>query len=119
MTNSDKLLERIIKRVNDGAERFDITLTVGGALITGKLTPRAAWLDANITVLTEVGNKIADEFASEGGSFDNEEYLHLTDAKNVFGLEQPIPTGAGFLRIPTANVDSWSIGSVSIDRRGQ
>ncbi|MGD1219983.1 hypothetical protein AB9Q10_16320 [Streptomyces krungchingensis] len=121
MTNSDKLLERIIKRVNDGADRFDITLTVGGALITGRLTPRAAWLESNIAVLNDVESMklFADEFAAEGGSLDNEEYLHLTEAKTVFGVEIPIPTGAGFLRIPAVSVDAWSIGRVSIDRRGQ
>lgn len=117
MTNSDNLLKRIIKRVNESADRFDITITVGGALITGRLTPRAAWLESNITVLNDVDKKLfADEFAAEGGSFDNEEYLHLTEARTVFGLETPIPPGTGFLRIPTANVDSWAIGRVNIQR---
>jgi hypothetical protein len=60
--------------------------------------------------------RFVDEFAGEGGSFDNEEYLHLTEAKTVFGVEQPIPVGTGFLRIPTSSVDSWAIGSLSIGR---
>lgn len=116
MTNTDKLLERIIKRVNESAERFDLTLTVAGAVITGRLTPRAVWLEANVSVLTEADSKFAQEFAAEGGSFDTEQYLHLTEAKALFGLEAPVPVGAGYLRIPTASVDSWSIGRVDISQ---
>lgn len=117
MTNSDKLLERLIKRVNDSATPFDITLTVGGALITGRLIPRKVWLETNITVLRQGDDmqEFADEFAIEGGSFDTEEYLHLLGAKTIFGEEPPIAAGTGLLRIPTGRVDSWAVGRVAIE----
>lgn len=114
MTNSDNLLKELIKRVNGGDQRFDVTLTIGGVVITGKITPRMAWLEANIGVLTDLGSKFSQTFADAGGVVDGEEYLHLTEAKAVLGAEPVIPVGAGFLRVATAEVGSWSIGSVDI-----
>ncbi|MFE9684149.1 hypothetical protein [Streptomyces sp. NPDC006285] len=121
MDNSDNLLELLIKRVNSGTGRLEITLTVGGALITGKLIPRKAWLEANISLLdksAEAKAFVAD-FAGEGGSFDSEDYVHLTGAKTLFGLEPPVSHGAGLVRIATSDVDAWSLGRISIDQRGQ
>lgn len=118
MTSSDSLLERIIKRVNASGERFDITLTVGGTVVTGQITPRSVWLNSAINVLLDAGSDHDGEFATEGGELDNEEYVHLTEARAVFGMDVPVPVGAGYLRIPTDRVDSWSLGRVDISPAG-
>ncbi|MEU5380724.1 MULTISPECIES: hypothetical protein [unclassified Streptomyces] len=117
MTTTDGLLERIIKRVNRDTDPFDITITVNGAVITGQLISRSVWLEVNIKLLNDVDKMLfADEFAAEGGSLDNEQYLHLSEAKTLSGLEIPLTVGTGYLRIPTASVDSWAIGRVDIQR---
>lgn len=120
MTNSDKLLERIARRVNNSGQKFDLTITVGGTVITGRLTPRAAWLGSNIDVLNEVDTMkpFIDEFAAEGGEPDDQEYIHLTEAQVVFGAVPTIQAGTGYLRIPLNKVDSWALGSLEI-RPGQ
>ncbi|MFE6552792.1 hypothetical protein ACFVHS_30970 [Streptomyces sp. NPDC057746] len=117
MTTSDSLLERINKRVNRDTDRFDITITVNGAVITGRLISRAVWLEVNIKLLNDIDKMLfADEFAAEGGSSDNGEYLHLSEAKTLSGLEIPVAVGMGYVRIPTASVDSWAVGRVDIQR---
>jgi hypothetical protein len=118
MTNSDKLLERIVKRVNQSGDSLDITITVGGTLITGRLTSRAAWLRSSIEALNQVDamKGFADEFATEGGSLDTEDALHLAEGRVVFGAEPLVFAGTGFLRVPLAKVDSWAIGRVDIRR---
>jgi len=118
MTNSDKLLARIVKHVNHSGDSLDITMTVGGTLITGRLTSRAAWLSSSVEALNQVDamKGFADEFAAEGGSLDTEDALHLAEGKVVFGAEPLIFAGTGFLRVPLAKVDSWAIGRVDIRR---
>ncbi|MEV8432019.1 hypothetical protein ACWHLZ_27965 [Streptomyces chartreusis] len=117
MAETDKLLERVVKRVNDSGNPFDITITVGGAMITGRVAPRAAWLESNIEVLSGIDDTKAfvDDFANEGGASDTDEYLHLTDAKVIFGVEIPINAGTGLLRVPVSSVDSWAVGRLDIN----
>lgn len=117
MTTSDSLLGRIIKRVNRDTDRFDITITVNGAVITGRLISRAVWLEVNIKLLNDIDKMLfAEEFAAEGGSLDNEEHLHLSEARTLSGWEIPLAIGTGYVRIPAASVDSWAFGRVDIQR---
>jgi len=112
MTNSDKLLEKIIERVNKSGDLFDLTITIRGAMMTGRLVPRSTWLGENIGFLEKaaVASGFVDDFAGEGGAFDTPEYLHLSDAKVFLELGHPLPAGTGLVRIPITSVDSWAIG---------
>jgi hypothetical protein len=113
MTTTDKLLERLVKRVNESGKLLDITLTANGSMITGRLAPRAAWLSTIIEELNETDSKaFADDFAAEGGALDTEEYLHLSQGQVLFGTV-PAPTKGGLLRVPLSAVDSWMVGRVT------
>ncbi|MFF5801615.1 hypothetical protein [Streptomyces albogriseolus] len=111
MTTSDQLLERIVKRVNRTGTFLDITLIVGGSMITGRLCPRANWLEGNIGVLAQVEEMkdFADDFAHEGGAMDTEDYVHLSQAKQVFG-DNMLPTRGGAIRVPITQVQGWMLG---------
>ncbi|MFJ2007393.1 hypothetical protein [Streptomyces chartreusis] len=110
MTDTDKLLERIIEGVNKSGEPLDITITTNGTVITGRLAPRRLYLEANIRKLTDNGYpSYADEFANEGGSLDNADYVHLTEAKLVFEGDM-MPASGTAIRVATANVQAWHVG---------
>jgi hypothetical protein len=111
MTTTDKLLERLVKRVNQSGAFLDITLVVGGAMITGRLCPRSNWLEANIGVLREVETmkEFADDFAHEGGAMDTEDYVHLSQAQQVFGSSM-LPSKGGAFRVPITQVQGWMLG---------
>jgi hypothetical protein len=113
MTTTDKLLERLVKRVNETGTFLDITLVVGGAMITGRLAPRSKWLEGNIAALNQAQELkgFADEFAAEGGALDTEAYVHLSGAKKVFG-EGLLPTSGSAFRVPITEVQGWMIGSM-------
>lgn len=112
MTTSDNLLGSIIKRVNESGALLDITITVGGAMITGKLAPRGAWLSTVAEQLEQTeAAKFASDFKAEGQTFDSEDYLHLSGGKVLFGTT-PLPTHGGLIRVPTASVETWMIGRV-------
>ncbi|MEU0370616.1 hypothetical protein ABZ070_10185 [Streptomyces sp. NPDC006283] len=113
MGQSDKLLEQLIKRVNQTGALLDITIMVGGAMITGKLAARDDWLK---TMSDELGDTSAADFAvdfrSEASIVDSEEYLHMSGGKVMFGTG-PLPTKGGLMRVRTSAVDSWMIGRIA------
>jgi hypothetical protein len=112
MTDSDKLLESLVKRVNESGELLDITVTVGGALLTGQLAPRAAWLSTTAEQLEETSAAaFAADFRAEGRAMDTAEYLHLSGGKVLAGVT-PVPTNGGLMRLPLARVDNWMIGRI-------
>lgn len=115
MTNSDKLLERLVKRVNESGKLFDVTLIVSGATVTGKLAPRSEWLKTGTEGLDDTSlSEFSADFRAEAAAFDNEEYLHLSGGKVVAG-QYFVPTNGGLTRIPVAAVDGWMVGRFQID----
>ncbi|MFJ4837145.1 hypothetical protein [Streptomyces sp. NPDC088746] len=110
MAQVDKLLERLVKRVNEHGAFFDITIFVGGAMISGRLAPRTSWLDAHISMFTvSADTAFVDDFAQEGAAPNAEEYLHLSQAKKVYG-DAALPTSGGAFRVPLTEVQGWMPG---------
>ncbi|MET9140540.1 hypothetical protein [Streptomyces parvulus] len=117
MTTTDKLLERLVKRVNQTGIFFDITIVVGGSMYTGRLCPRANWLDGNIGVLNQIDElkDFVDDFAQEGAATDPESYVHLSQTRQVFG-NNLLPNQGGAFRVPIAQVQGWMLGHMkSVD----
>ncbi|WP_405925447.1 hypothetical protein [Streptomyces sp. NBC_00035] len=120
MAETDRLLEQLIKRVNKTGTPIDVTVTVNGAVVTGKLVPRSQWLEANIEQLNGAESEYApfvDDFALEGGIVDHEEYLHLHPARLVHSLEIIPRKGAAF-RTRTSDVQAWMLGRLQRDDDG-
>lgn len=124
--DSDGILQLFASMAND-IEGFGvaITLTVGGALVTGELVGRDSWLDAYVRVHHESGQG-AGQFAEqlrrmvvegseglpkpEAGEFN---YLHLTDAQVVEG-DRFIPgEQEGLWRVRIDRVDGWAPGRLA------
>ncbi|MFD9195104.1 hypothetical protein ACFWCA_43695 [Streptomyces phaeochromogenes] len=112
MTNSDKLLERLVKRVNDNGVFLDITITISGSLITGRLAPRGAWL-ATIAEELESSDSpdFANDFKAEAGALDTTEYVHLSGGRVLHGTIS-LPTKGGLFRAPVSSVEAWTIGRI-------
>ncbi|TXS34932.1 hypothetical protein [Streptomyces sp. OR43] len=110
---ADQLLERLIKRVNLTGTFFDITIIVGGAMITGRIAPRVQWLDGNITHLQGIDlAEFADDFAQEGAALDHEDYLLLSQARYVHDTNMLPPHGAAF-RVRLSEVQGWMLGRLA------
>jgi hypothetical protein len=111
MTQADKLLERLVKRVNDSGVSPDIVLTVAGTTMVGQLAPRAEWLRRMASKLEDSNiGEFAADFTAEAGAMDTEEYLHLWRAYVVDGSEG-IPPKSGLFRLPLSSVDAWALGT--------
>jgi hypothetical protein len=118
MTNSDNLLEQLVKHVNDTGKLLDVTLTVAGSTITGRLAPRGKWLETLAGALEETEvSEFARYISAEAGAMDTEEYLHLSSAKTVFGEGQLVPQTGGLLRLRVSAVDGWMIGRFDTTRK--
>jgi hypothetical protein len=111
MTRTDKLLERLVKRVNDSGVSPDVVLTVAGTTVVGQLAPRAEWLRLMASRLEESSiGEFAADFTAEAGAMDTEEYLHLSRARVVDGADG-IPPKSGLFRLPLSSVDAWALGT--------
>ena len=118
MTTTDQLLESILKRVNDSGVFFDITLTVGGSIVAGKVVPQSTWLAAVGRALTGSGEDMAvyaEDFTAASRAMSTEEFLHLADAKLIFGQQLPMPPSGGMMRFPVTAIDGWMVGRLAIE----
>ncbi|MFB7832038.1 hypothetical protein [Streptomyces sp. NPDC056056] len=113
MEQSDKLLTRLIKRVNDSGTFLPLTLVVNGAMITGRVAPRTSWLNHNerelkASSIAEFGLDFVAEMEDDDGGTD---YLHLSGAKVIFG-NAILPHSGGAFRVPLSAISAWTIGEV-------
>ncbi|MFE0722592.1 hypothetical protein ACFW5P_28365 [Streptomyces rochei] len=117
MAHTDRLLERLVNRVNESGELLDITLVIGGAMVSGRLAARQAWMEVMIENLPEFGlGTFRDDFATFTDEMDEQEYLHLSGGKVLFG-ELAVPPRGGLVRIPITSIDGWMIGRIDISRQ--
>jgi hypothetical protein len=117
MATSDKLLERLVKRVNESGVLLDVTLNVNGSTVTGRIAPQSAWFTAASKGLAGLEGDaaiFAEDFIGEGQAMSTEDYLHLSGGKMIFGREVPVPENGGLMRIPLTSIDGWMIGRLDV-----
>lgn len=97
-------------------ETLDITLNVGGILITGTLVSRAAFIQAVPVMKGTVGaldEKMTKEDREARDKRYDRHYIHLTNARFVYPDGRTIPGSAGAgieWRGRLNRVDGWTIG---------
>ena len=101
---------------------FDITLTVGGILISGRVISRDAFVSGEPFVKSTIG--VVDEQRTPEQKEDAEQvlktgrrhFIHLKDAVFFTGPNLPIPgVGQGFYwRGRLNSVDGWMIGRLTV-----
>lgn len=127
---NDRLLMLLIKSVeehegSDATPPFtgQITLTVGGILVSGFIISAAIFLQANETIYGPIIRPILPQ---EGESSDDEppflEFIHLRDAKFYLpGANHPIPTSSAgtYWRGKISRMDGFFLGTLdlSVTRR--
>jgi hypothetical protein len=122
----DEMLERLVAAANGGEFSMGVTLTVGGAVITGDLVGGEAWLDALVQRLETspragmVGQGLATElrkrFTPTGEELNDElnhplQYIHLMNATAVTGLGG---NPNGLWRVRVAEVTAWTLGTLRL-----
>jgi hypothetical protein len=97
-------------------ETLDITLNVGGILITGTLVSRETFIQAVPTMKATVGaldEKMTKEDREARDKRYDRHYIHLTNARFIFADGRTIPGNAGKgieWRGRLNRVDGWTIG---------
>jgi hypothetical protein len=100
-----------------------ITLTVGGALISGNLISAQAYFQRVIESVTNVskpGENPGVDAVTEllkartplGGGPIAAQYIHLRDARIYNGGSDPLPTNGSNWRGKIASVDGFSLGRI-------
>jgi len=119
MSNPDELLVAISAAVESGqSNQMPLTVVVGGAVITGRLAPEAAWRDRVAEVLKDSDRlgPFADVFAhsprgSRPGRGEAPTHLHFHLARILQG-SLGIPETGGMYRVAIKDVSAWSIGDL-------
>lgn len=134
-TGPDPILGTLVDIVNDvramDADTLTLTLTVGGAVISGELVPARRWmklLDEQLGGSTFLGERAAelaeearlawkaDDTPAEQWTADRakahvpkSQYIHLQNAQIVTGLEDYPPT---LWRVRLLDVTGWCYGAL-------
>lgn len=125
-TGTDFLIEVLAAVAQRGAE-VGVTLNVRGAVVTGVLIGRSAWLQEQVAMLSSAGsgaevmgqslNSLFTSLYGDGQDGDDIRYafIHLKEARYVFGEGfAPSVENSGFLwRGRISEVSAWSIGSLT------
>ncbi|MGE6123915.1 gas vesicle accessory protein GvpU [Aeromonas rivipollensis] len=120
-------LANIVSFVNKTNINIDITLTVGGTLLSGRLISGKEYFEsvaeglnnsspAEGTVgnlLAEYMSNVAKEQYSDGGDASITSFIHLANAQHFSGVT-PIPTKGTYWRGRLCDVSGYSFGSLSI-----
>ena len=128
--SEDIFLRILVDVVNQNVGQFDVTLTVGGLLVTGIIVSgkdyfagiadeiRSSTNDGSNTladVFQRVGSDIyqsSDEAQEDGGPLPA--FIHLRDAHFVSPGERPIPANRGvYWRGRLSAVDGFCFGTMS------
>lgn len=101
----------------DAPMEIDITLIVGGFLVSGYVISTKKYMQHHSTTaaISKAVEMCKDEnLKTEEKSYD---YIHLRDAKYYVPGSNPIPGNMGvFVRIPLESVQGFSFGKLNIEK---
>ena len=117
MSKPDNLLVDIAAMVeSQQTNQMALTVTVHGAVITGRLAPEAVWHQRVAEVLgdSERLRPFAALFSSSGAArrTGRPSHLHFHVARILQG-NVGIPETGGMYRIAIEDVNAWTVGDVS------
>jgi hypothetical protein len=115
MSKPDELLVDVAALVESGqSNQMSLTVVTGGAVITGRLAPEAAWRQRVSEVLTD-----SDRLAEFSAVFDAPvkkdgppTHLHFHVARILQGAVG-IPETGGMYRVAIADISTWTVGDFS------
>ena len=127
MSAPDWHLADIVSIVNKANISIDITLTVGGTLLSGRLISGKEYFEAvaerfnndspaENTVgnfFAEFMNDVAKNMYGEGVDASRTAFIHLANAQHFSGVT-PIPTKGTYWRGRLCEVSGYSFGSLAI-----
>ena len=119
----DDTLQQLVHLANDGGVEMGITLTVGGALISGTLISSQTYFQRVYDSIIEVSkpgenpgvDAVAEVLKSRTprtGWPIAAQYIHMRDARIYNGRSEPLPTNGTNWRGKIASVDGFSLGSM-------
>lgn len=122
----DQVLQFLVAAINqsDASAGIDLTLTVGGTLVTGTLVSVPEWMrrlsatcarSTPESGLDVVFSEIADDAeaarAANPDDLDSVRHIHLADCVHYVGGETRLPTdGRALWRGRLSQVDGWTFG---------
>ncbi|AJP04278.1 hypothetical protein TU94_25255 [Streptomyces cyaneogriseus subsp. noncyanogenus] len=117
MSDPDQLLVGIATMVEaEQTNQMSLTVVVGGAVITGRLAPQAAWKQ-RVSEVLETSDRLrpfSSVFGAEGPAEPADEakhptHLHFHLARILQG-STGIPETGGMYRVAIKDVTAWSVG---------
>ncbi|MFI1972246.1 hypothetical protein BLA24_32225 [Streptomyces cinnamoneus] len=120
MSNPDDLLVGISTMVESGqSNQMSLTVVVGGAVITGRLAPEAAWRERVSEVLKDSDHLgsfsavfSADRPQDRADRAEAPTHLHFHLARILQG-NIGIPETGGMYRVAIKDVSAWTVGDFS------
>ncbi|MFD4570549.1 hypothetical protein [Streptomyces sp. NPDC058475] len=115
MSKPDELLVDVAALVESGqSNQMSLTVVTGGAVITGRLAPEAAWRQRVSDVLTDSArlgefSAVFDTPAKKNGP---PTHLHFHVARILQGTVG-IPETGGMYRVAIDEVSAWTMGDFS------
>ncbi|MEU8980520.1 hypothetical protein ACFVXW_38425 [Streptomyces sp. NPDC058251] len=115
MSKPDELLVDVAALVESGqSNQMSLTVVTGGAVITGRLAPEAAWRQRVSDVLTDSArlgefSAVFDTPAKKNGP---PTHLHFHVARILQGTVG-IPETGGMYRVAIDDVSAWTMGDFS------
>ncbi|MER7983329.1 hypothetical protein [Streptomyces sp. NPDC095817] len=115
MSKPDELLVDLATLVESGrSNQMSLTVVTGGAVITGRLAPEAAWRQRVSDVLTDCA-RLGEFSAVFNAPTQNDEPptpLHFHVARILQGTVG-IPETGGMYRVAIKDVSAWTMGDFS------
>ncbi|MGW0790242.1 hypothetical protein ACWD04_18820 [Streptomyces sp. NPDC002911] len=115
MSKPDELLVDVATLVESGhSNQMSLTVVAGGAVITGRLAPEAAWRQRVSEVLADSARLSDFSAVFTAATRENEPptYLHFHVARILQGTVG-IPETGGMYRVAISDVSAWTMGDFS------
>ncbi|MFF1770886.1 hypothetical protein [Streptomyces sp. NPDC058249] len=115
MSKPDELLVDVAALVESGqSNQMSLTVVTGGAVITGRLAPEAAWRQRVSDVLTDSARlgEFSAVFDSPAKKNGPPTHLHFHVARILQGTVG-IPETGGMYRVAIDEVSAWTMGDFS------
>ena len=126
VSKPDELLLGIAALVESGqSNQMSLTVVTGGAVITGRLAPRAVWKQRVSEVLTNsarlgefsaVFDTPATDASDTPAASEPPTHLHFHVARILQGTVG-IPETGGMYRVAIEDVSAWTVGDFSYSDR--
>lgn len=116
--DGDPFLKMLIRaRSGSGMDRlsWDITLSVGGCLISGRLISASQYMRDFTPNMEDALKDAGLRIDGKPEELDSIRFIHLADARFYYANQQPIPANQGVLwRGMLSSVDGFHLGRLKV-----